>query len=133
MEERNLFGESAPPRKRRKADPVPLDTGPVRQCFDRFHECHEARWKIPPNFRKSPALYGRRFKELVEQYGVERVLELIGMFFSVKGDWKVDRCDFSVSAFYALAEHLNLMDRRANPDSKAAHNVTAAARAMEKR
>jgi hypothetical protein len=44
-------------------------------------------------------------------------------------DVRVNRCDYSVLAFYTLAQHLNLMDKREQTDRRTLANLDAVARA----
>ncbi len=119
-------GDSLPVRAKKVKPP----TG-VSECMQAFREGHMSKLGLEPHIHYGKD--GKHFKELVALWGLDVVLRLIALFFSTT-DPRVVRSDYKVGAFYSLAQHLILLDRRHGPkDRRTAENLDAATRATQRR
>jgi hypothetical protein len=98
----------------------------IRQCFSAFVKAFRARSGAKPKI--TPGKDARLFKELIALWGVDAVLGLIPKYFS-SGDPRVANSDYTVGAFYALANRLMLAETR--PDRRTAENLDAGERAKK--
>lgn len=120
----------APSRKRKKKDPSEIE--PAKRLLDRFHVLFIARHGCKPII--SGAKDTSLLKKLIATWGEPTVEGLIHEFLSpAQRDPRVLRSDFSVGAFYMLAQYLMLRKGRALPDDRTIGNIDAAARAMQPR
>lgn len=129
-----LFGDDEPkPEKRDRKKSAPGDPD-IAACFALFSELHLAKHGISPHFRGGKD--GKHFKDLLAWAGREGMLGeagLIRKFFGTS-DPRVVASDYSVGAFYSLAQHVALLDRRKGPmDRRTVENTDAARRATERR
>lgn len=125
----SLFGEAPEPKKPKVVKPRSENADAVLRIEARYTELFKERWKFEPKRN-----YGRDRKELGELerlWGETEVLDLLQLFF-VTTDPKIVRCDYTVTAFCALAQHLKLNARRPQ-DERTIANLDAAARAMGRR
>lgn len=124
-----LFEDDASPKRasKKKRDPNPV----VAECFTLFAELHQAKHGIPARFVYGKD--GKHFGDLLATYGRDEVIALMQKMFST-GDPRIVASDYTVGAFFSLAPHLALLDRRNGPkDRRAAENFDAASRATQRK
>lgn len=123
-----LFGDDVEkPTKRQKPPTDPV----IAECFAMFVDLHVAKHGIKPPIRGGKD--GKHFKDLLATYGRDEVFALIRKMFGTS-DPRVVASDYTVGAFYSLAPHLALLDRRNGPkDRRAAENFDAASRATQRK
>lgn len=119
--------ETPKQKKIRKADP-----SPTARLIDHYYTLFLARHGCKPiiNGAKDTGL----LKKLVAAWGEDEVRDLIEIFLDPRQrDPRVVRSDYSIGAFYTVAQHLRLRGGRAVPDERTLHNLTAIERAMQPR
>lgn len=97
----------------------------IKRCIDAYHDAFVKRFGCKPLINGGKD--GTHFKHMLATWGEGEVLTLVQAFFETT-DPRVRRSDYSVGAFYALAQHLRLRDERIDHYRTAA-NVDAVARA----
>lgn len=120
--------DADPPKPARKKK-APSD-GSVQRCFDAWARLFEAKWHMKAT-HISPGKDGRHFKDLVRAFGDERTLELMARFFATTNP-QIARSDYSVGAFFRLAQTLVLDDMKID-DARTLSNIDAVARATGRR
>lgn len=77
----------------------------------------------------------RHLKDMIGAYTEDSIVtEMVPTFFTTS-DWKVQRDDYSIAAFYRLAQHVRLLanGHEVGRDARTAQNVDAAGRAVRRR
>lgn len=105
------------------------ERAPVAKCIDAFHAAFVARFGFKPKIDGGKD--GANLKRLIATWDERVVLDLIAEFFSTR-DPRVARSDYTIGAFYNLAQHLRLR-RQTVQDQRTAENMDAASRASETR
>lgn len=106
-----------------------VDRAPVSKCIDAFHDAFVRRFGFKPKIDGGKD--GANLKRLIATWDERVVLELIEEFFTTR-DPRVARSDYTIGAFYNLAQHLRLR-RQTIQDQRTAENMDAASRASETR
>lgn len=105
---------------------MPKPLAPVARCMETYHRLFRERFGFAP--RISGGKDGAHFKELIQLWGEPEVLRLLEHFF-VTRDPRVLRSDYSVGAFYVLAQRLRIASGD-GADGRLLDNREALRRAM---
>lgn len=107
----DLFGEK--PEKAKKAKKV--GDADVTACVDRFHDKFKDRFGFKPKIHGGKD--GKHMKDLLgawaDEGGKKVVFELIDEFLTTR-DPRVLRSDYTIGAFFNLAQYLRLKDVRSD-------------------
>lgn len=123
----DLFG--ARPEKPKRARKPKKDTNPaVARCIDYFFQKFNAKFGFKPKINGGKD--GKHFKELIETWNESIVLQLIDEMFS-SSDPRILRSDYTIGAFYNLAQYLRLQFNRT--DERTMRNLDASRRASRAR
>jgi len=114
--------EPAVPKKRRSPKPG-ADHG-IQRCIGLYHDTFLARFGFKPQIHG--AKDGAHIKSLIAAWGETDVVVLIVEFLTTT-DPRIVRSDYTLGAFYNLAQYLRL--RHTRTDERTANNVDAAMRA----
>lgn len=120
----DLFGEETVALVKAKKRPV--GESAVPKVIERYHERFLSRFGFKPKI--SGGRDGKHVKELVAAWGATAVLGLVDEFFSTT-DPKVTRSDYSLQAFYTLAQGLMIASAVGKPDQRSAEIMDAVSRA----
>jgi len=125
-----LFEDVAVPgtalQKQKKA---PADIAPAKRLLDLYHARFVARHGCKPII--SGAKDTGLLKKLIATWGEATVESLLLEYLDPQQrDPRVLRSDFTVGAFYGLAQYLMLRQGRTLPGDRTIENIDAATRAM---
>jgi hypothetical protein len=124
----------AKPRARRtKAQAAPADPDAPKTGVPRCMEVYDRLFRQKYGADNAPHIKGgkdgKHFKDLIRLWGEDEVVRLLGVFFSTT-DARVRSCDYTIGAFYMLAQHLRLRSTRTVIDNRSQRTVDALQRAM---
>lgn len=105
---------------------VPSEKAAVPGCIDAFHDAHVARLGFKPLIHGGKD--GAHMKKLLATWDDATVRSLIAEFFETR-DPRVERSDYSIGAFFSLAQYLMARRARGVTDWRVADNIEAARRA----
>ena len=108
---------------------TPKKTNPnIKRCVDLFFEKFSQKFGFPPKINGGKD--GAHFKEILATWDVDVVVALVDEFFSTT-DPRIVRSDYTIGAFYSLAQYLRLRGNRT--DDRTLANLDAASRASKPR
>lgn len=129
----DLFGDRPEKPKKAKKEKPPKATNPdIAKCINHYATRFKERFGFKPKINGGKD--GKHFKEILSTWkdegGCALVISLLDEFFATR-DPRVLRSDYSVGAFYSLAQYLRLAANRT--DDRTMANLDAASRATKPR
>jgi hypothetical protein len=136
MTAQSLFPDNEPepqaePKARRGRAPSPKVPKPppagVPRCMEVYDRLFRAKYNDKPHIRGGKD--GSHLKDLISLWGEDEVVRLLEAFFSTT-DQRVRNSDYTIGAFYMLAQHLRLRSKSPVKDGRSQRTVDALNRAM---